>query len=230
MLKAKSHYSQDWHRSESSFEGDRMLINACRKAGLRMHNPKGEWNGYGYENLPLVVEINSLGDMRKFNKLKKECEEKRASGKAKKTLTPEQKKLAWAKRFAKLTGIDTAEALEIADEKLEAKQDRINELEERQSKDGYSTKRDKVINKLRRENPLRYIRDRNHADNILGAHARHTETAYENYLEYLHELEDEKGLQRGYARDLARLLVEGKISIVEVDDNIHCPEILLNPH
>lgn len=64
----------EYKQKSISLQGNRKLINAVRKAGLRTYNPKGSWNGYGYEQLPLEVEINSVGEMRKFNKIKKELE------------------------------------------------------------------------------------------------------------------------------------------------------------
>ena len=54
--------------------GNRKLINVVKKAGLKTYHPKGCWNGFGYEMLPLEVEINSLSEMRKFNKIKRELE------------------------------------------------------------------------------------------------------------------------------------------------------------
>ena len=55
--------------------GNRKLINVVKKAGLKTYHPKGCWNGFGYEMLPLEVEINSLSEMRKFNKIKRELED-----------------------------------------------------------------------------------------------------------------------------------------------------------
>ncbi|GEM_PF-4504976 len=54
-----------------SLDGNRKLQNALRKAGLNLFNPRGGWNGYGYDRLPLAVNITSLSEMRKYNKIKK---------------------------------------------------------------------------------------------------------------------------------------------------------------
>ena len=57
-----------------SLQGNRRLQNAVKKAGLKTVHPQGRFNGYGYEKLPLAVEIHSLGEMRKYNKIKREIE------------------------------------------------------------------------------------------------------------------------------------------------------------
>lgn len=62
---------------------DRKLINRVKKAGINTYHPNGMWNGYGYEQLPLVAEITSLSEMRRFNKIKKELKEERQREKEK---------------------------------------------------------------------------------------------------------------------------------------------------
>lgn len=52
-------------------KSDRKLIYAVKKAGIKTFNPKGEWNGYGYERLPLVAEINNEDEAKLFAKLKR---------------------------------------------------------------------------------------------------------------------------------------------------------------
>ena len=47
------------HRKDE-LEGNRKLINACKKNNLQTFNPQGKWNGYGYEKLPMAVKITSL--------------------------------------------------------------------------------------------------------------------------------------------------------------------------
>ena len=96
-----------------SLNGDRKLINAVKKAGLKTINPNGPYNGYGYEKLPLHVVIESLGDKRKFNSVKNEISD--VPKKAPKT--EEQKMEEWARRLSKLTGMSHSEAMEIAEEK-----------------------------------------------------------------------------------------------------------------
>lgn len=123
---------------------------------------------------------------------------------AKKTVTAEDKKEAWCKRLDKLTGCGIEKARSIAAAKLEYKADRIAEVSDRQYFSGNSKKRDQLINKMRRENPLRRIVDKNHALAILAAHERHEKSDYESRLEYIHDLEDCGVIERGHARRLAR--------------------------
>lgn len=183
-----------------SLDGNRKLINICKKNNLQTFNPKGEWNGYGYEKLPMAVRITSLAEMRKFNKLKKELEESCVESKPK---TAEEKKAEWVKRLCKLTGISEEDAAKIAEEKLEYKEDQIFMLDERQA-ERYSVKRQKLIDKIERSNPLRYIKSKEHAFAILGASNRHTTTDYENKLQILHEMEAEGTIEKGDAKEIAR--------------------------
>lgn len=183
---------------------DRRLIYAVKKAGIHTYHPQGSWNGYGYETLPLVAEITSLSEMRKFNKIKKELEQKPRP----KVKTDEEKKLAWAKRLVRLLADDddynltVEEALEIADEKVNYHIERINELKDRQYKQN-SVRRDSLINKLSRQNPLRYIKDEYHAHKIMDAHHRHHDTCYDYYLREVHEMEEDGELEKGYAKEYA---------------------------
>jgi len=182
-----------------SLNGNRKLINACKKAGLPLHNPQGEWNGYGYKRLPLAVTLSSLKEVRKFNKIKRELNKIPT----KKPKTPEEIREKWAKRLVKLTGISMEDALEIAIEKEDYKQEQIYDLEERQI-DHYSKRRQTLINQITRSNPLRYIKDSNHAQNILAAHHRHSETNYENLLDEGRELAAEGQIARSEVKDYAR--------------------------
>lgn len=183
-----------------SLDCNRKLINVCKKNNLQTFNPKGEWNGYGYEKLPMAVRITSLAEMRKFNKLKKELEESCVESKPK---TAEEKKAEWVKRLCKLTGISEEDAARIAEEKLEYKEDQIFMLDERQA-ERYSVKRQKLIDKIERSNPLRYIKSKEHAFAILGASSRHTTTDYEDKLQILHEMEAEGTIEKGDAKEIAR--------------------------
>ena len=186
---------------------DRRLINAVKKAGINTYHPTGRWNGYGYDQLPLVAQITSLSEMRKFNKIKKEVEDRPAPKKK----TEEEIRMAWAKRLVKLIDdpdeVTLEEALEIADEKTAYKDEKINEMCNRQY-ERYSVKREKLINKMRRANPLRRIKDQSHAWMILNASRRHNCTGYEAYLEEGHWMEDtgslEKGTAKAYPYDMIR--------------------------
>lgn len=188
---------------EISLNGDRKLINKVKKAGLIYGNPKGEWNGYGYEKLPIHVIIFSISQMRVFNKLIKEVEEERIKQKKKPQIDP---KVEWAKRLSKLTGLDINQCLEIANEKIEYKENQIQNLEKRQE-ERFSIKRQKLIDKIERSNPLRYINDEEHAQNIINASERHNNTWYEDKLELIHEYEETYScINKGKAKELARTL------------------------
>ena len=211
-------------------KSDRALICRIKKAGIRTFHPKGRWNGYGYEQLPLVAEIQSLSDMRKFNKIVRELGQERQTAKPQRVRTHEEVITAWAKRLVKMYNqyleeneiseddedkITLEEAIEIANSKLQAKDREIKKLEDRQD-DRYSVKREKLINKKARENPLRWIKDSYHANCIVEAHIRHTDTCYDSILEDIHEKEEDGLLPRGYARDIARDAINtGDFSLID---------------
>lgn len=196
----------EYKTKDIPLNGDRRLINACKKAGLHCYNPQGAWNGYGYERLPMVVEITSVGEMRKFNKLKTELANKPVK------TSKSDPKLSWAKRLSKLTGISVDEAISIADAKLQAKMDEVHKLNLRQC-DRYSIKREKLINKVIRSNPLRYIKDVKHANAIIAAHIRHSETSYDSILDDIHELEADGTIEKGHAKEFARRIIKGDYSV-----------------
>ena len=165
-----------------SLEGNKKLINACKKLGLPLHNPKGKWNGYGYDKLPMSVTIRSLSEMRAFNKLKNE-----SISIEKVVLSDEEKIEKWANRLSKLAGISLEDALIIAEEKLEYKSKQIGIIEDRQQ-EYCSIEREKLINKMKRDNPLRYIKNIEHAEAIVSASIRHNTTNYESMLNYSKDL------------------------------------------
>ena len=182
-----------------SLNGNRKLIYAVKKEGLKTLHPCGKWNGYGYEKLPLAVSIESLGEMRRFNKIVREVEHKPAP----KQKTEEEKIEAWSRRLARLTNITVKEAIEIAKEKIEYKEQKIEEVENRQY-EHYSHQRATLISKMRRENPLRYIKDADHAFNILLASHRHNCTNYDDKLEEGRELANVGIIDRSEVKDYAR--------------------------
>lgn len=102
------------------------------------------------------------------------------------------------------------DAKEIAEEKLGYKWDQISMLEDRQA-ERYSVQREKLIRKLERSNPLRYIKNKEHAMAILEAGNRHTCTDYEKKLKVLHELEKEGFIEKGDAKEIARTQSMGNI-------------------
>jgi hypothetical protein len=108
--------------------------------------------------------------------------------KEKKELTQKEKIEKWAKRLAKLTDITIGEAKKIAEEKIEYKEEKICEMEDRQALEHYSRKRESLINKMRRENPLRRIEDEEHAQRIIAASERHNNSNYEDQLDKAREL------------------------------------------
>ena len=144
---------------------------------INIYNEKGEFNGYGYVRLPKVCEFPKK---KIKNFLVKKV--KTQATKERKKQTEEEKINAWAKRLDKLTGCGVAFARSLAEEKIEYHQDRIDELIDRDC-DSPSKRREKLINKLERENPLRRIVDTDHAERILSASRRHNESNYEFLLE-----------------------------------------------
>lgn len=137
-----------------------------------------DYNGYGWSSWrhsyllapSKVKELQALIEGKKVEQ-------------AKRVKTDEEKEEAWAKRLAKLTGISIEKAKEIALEKINAKTDQWNQLNQRQFDRGYSVKRSRLMNAIDRSNPLRYIKDKDHAMAILAASYRHNCTAYDCLLD-----------------------------------------------
>nr|DAY72081.1 MAG TPA: hypothetical protein [Caudoviricetes sp.] len=147
----------------------------------------------------MAVKIKNLGEMRKFNKLKKEIEEAQQDAPVKKEVDPIEK---WSKRLSKLTGLSYEFCVEIAEEKLEYKEQEIQKLEERQN-ERLSVRRSSLIRKLERSNPLRYIKDKEHAYAIISASRRHNDTDYDEKLNLIHELERDGLIEKGNAKEIA---------------------------
>ena len=74
----------------------------------------------------------------------------------------------------------------MAEEKVDYKNDRISAMISRQFERGDSVKRGKLIAKMERENPLRPIKDYDHALAIIAASKRHNNTDYDNLLPPVH--------------------------------------------
>lgn len=117
--------------------------------------------------------------------------------------TEEEKKEAWAKRLSKLTGVSFERCLEIADEKLNDKVERINDLISRQDI-RYSRRRESLIREIERENPIRRIKDEKHAFNILTASVRHNESDYERRLCEAREMAEWGELDKSEVKEYAR--------------------------
>ena len=111
----------------------------------------------------------------------------------------------WAKRLDKLTGCGVDEAVEIAKEKLEYQNEQIAALNDRQVKDGYSKRRQSLINQISRANPLRRIKNADHAQAILAASHRHNSTCYEVALEHYRDEAKWGNIDHEDVRSLARV-------------------------
>lgn len=142
-----------------------------------------DYNGYGWSNQNNDYYMTASNGKA----LLALVEGKKAEQKPAKTW--EQTRDAWCRRLVRL--LSTCEgyewvtmevAQEIAEEKQDYKQQQINMVESRQY-DRYSVKREKLINKMERENPLRRIEDESHAIAIIEASNRHKNTDYEELLD-----------------------------------------------
>ena len=111
----------------------------------------------------------------------------------------------WARSLVRKSkkAISFEEAKTIAEEKLRYKDERIDAMWSRQD-ERYSIKREKLINKMQRENPLRRIIDYDHALAIIDASERHNKTSYDKFLQQAHELERYGEIERGTAKEWAR--------------------------
>lgn len=174
--------------------------------------PSG-WNGYGYTELDRYILVS-----RKDVKVVMDMLNKRESA-----VKPDEYDLkeAWCRKLVKLTGISMDTARKLAWEKLAAKERQIAELEERQDERGYSVRRERLINKIRRENPLRRIRDEEHAMNILRASARHNNSDYDDQLEIAHKKAFWREIDPALAKEYARshTTYTGDISVFFPDNN-----------
>lgn len=158
-----------------------------------------EYNGYGWGSWIhryLLTNVNA-------KELQALIEGKKAE-KAKNVKTKEDRIKSWAKRLDKLTGCGIDVAIEIANEKLEYQKEKADELEERQIKDRYSARRQKLINQIWRANPLRRIDDADHAQRILAASHRHNNTCYEMALEHYRDEAKFGNIEYEDVRALAR--------------------------
>jgi hypothetical protein len=159
------------------------------------HDRLGEYNGYGYKKLGKhLMPENFVKTKRALLKLETKIVKKKK---------PVNKTLNWYKRLSKLTGISLEQAESIANEKVKYKHKKIQEMEEKQH-ESYSIKRQTLINKMIRENPLRYIKNKEHAEAIVIAHERHTNTNYEDKLFEAKLLVESGDLEPGKVKDYAR--------------------------
>lgn len=161
-----------------------------------IYNPVWDWNGYGYTQYPKEAIFPKL---KIKNFLNKNIEEKKAA----KVLSQEEIETRRVRRLSKLTWITEEEARDIAEEKKDYKEDRIDMMEARQA-DHYSRKREVLINKMYRENPLRYIKDAEHAEYILEASNRHNNTDYEMRLDEAREKAEFGEIDKSEIKEYAR--------------------------
>jgi len=178
-------------KNSTKNEEKHLKLNAKENNIIKYINPKysqdrlGAYNGFGYEKLGKHLFSDNFKEVLKF--LKKIEKSQTVEKNIKTSLSQEEKEEKWLKKLVKLTGCTLEEASEILKEKKEYKEEKIEEMEDRQS-ERFSVRRQKLIEKMRRENPLRAIKDELHARNILEASKRHTSTNYESLLEEGREL------------------------------------------
>ena len=157
------------------------------------------FNGYGYQNHYHEYYLTAK-DGKAFVEL--------LNGKkttTKKVKSDEEVRDEWARSLVRKSknAVTFEDAQIIAEEKLKYKEDRIADMKSRQD-ERYSVKREKLINKMQRENPLRRIIDYDHALAIIDASERHNKTSYDKFLQEAHELERYGEIERGTAKEWAR--------------------------
>ena len=185
------------------FDGRKSLLGKLKtfveEKKIAYHTYGDNFNGYGYQDNYHEYYLTSK-DGKAFIELlngKKTTE--------KKVKTYEEIRDEWARSLVKKSknAVTFEEAKTIAEEKLKYKDDRIAAMRSRQY-ERYSVKREKLINKMQRENPLRRIIDYDHALAIIDASNRHNKTPYDKFLQQAHELEHYGEIERGTAKEWAR--------------------------
>ena len=165
------------------------------------------YNGYGYQDHYHEYYLTAK-DGKAFMEL--------LNGKkttTKKVKSDEEVRDEWAKSLVRKSknAVTFEEAQSIAEEKLKYKDERIDAMSSRQD-ERYSIKREKLINKMKRENPLRRIIDYDHALAIIDASNRHNKTPYDKFLKQAHELERYGEIERGTAKEWAREQIKQIVS------------------
>ena len=171
----------------------RGLQNSAKKLGIEPVIRRGEWNGYG-----CPISGRMITPMQ-FSRIIKDNDKKPVRI----PLTEEEKEENWAKRLAKLAEISIEEARTIAEEKIDYKQEKIDEIDGRQA-EHYSSRRQSLLNKMQRANPLRRITDGEHAQAILAASNRHNNTDYDYLLDEGREKAKFGEIDRSEVREYAR--------------------------
>lgn len=165
------------------------------------------YNGYGYQNHYHEYYLTAK-DGKAFLEL---LNGKKAT--EKKIKSDEEVRDEWARSLVRKSknAVSFEDAQIIAEEKLKYKDDRIDAMRSRQY-ERYSVKREKLIEKMKRENPLRRIIDYDHALAIIDASERHNKTSYDKFLEQAHELERYGEIERGTAKEWARQQIKQIVS------------------
>ena len=156
------------------------------------------YNGYGYQDHYHEYYLTAK-DGKAFIEM--------LNGKktTKKVKSDEEVRDEWARSLVRKSKntVSFEDAQIIAEEKLRYKDERIAAMWSRQY-ERYSIKREKLIEKMKRENPLRRIIDYDHALAIIDASNRHNKTSYDKFLQEAHELERYGEIERGTAKEWAR--------------------------
>ena len=185
------------------FDGRNSLLgklkNFVEEKKIEYRTYGANYNGYGYQDNYHEYYLTAK-DGKAFIELlngKKTTE--------KKVKSYEEVRDEWARSLVKKSknAVSFEDAQSIAEEKLKYKEDRIAAMWSRQDS-RYSIKREKLINKMQRENPLRRIIDYDHALAIIDASERHNKTSYDKFLQQAHELERYGEIERGTAKEWAR--------------------------
>lgn len=185
----------------------RIIVKGFRCAGkvaeyIRDHklaqiNNKSNWNGWGYQDHEHGYLL-TYSDAIEVKRMLADRENK------KKPKTEEDQISTWVRQMQKYVDMPADELRHMAEEKLAYKEHQMQALEERQAERRFSVRRQKLIEQIRRSNPLRRVENAEHAERILAAHVRHSNTDYEAQLEEAHRLEfwrEWVGSARNYAHE-----------------------------
>ena len=185
------------------FDGRNSLLGKLKtfveEKKIDYHTYGDNFNGYGYQDHYHEYYLTAK-DGKAFLEL--------LNGKkttAKNVKSYEEIRDEWARSLVRKSknAVTFEEAKSIAEEKLRYKDERIDAMSSRQY-ERYSVKREKLIEKMKRENPLRRIIDYDHALAIIDASNRHNKTSYDKFLQQAHELERYGEIERGTAKEWAR--------------------------
>ena len=184
------------------FDGKTSLLGKLKtfveEKKIAYHTYGDNYNGYGYQDHYHEYYLTAK-DGKAFIEM--------LNGKktTKKVKSDEEVRDEWARSLVRKSKntVSFEDAQIIAEEKLKYKDERIEAVRSRQY-ERYSVKREKLINKMQRENPLRRIIDYDHALAIIDASNRHNKTSYDKFLQEAHELERYGEIERGTAKEWAR--------------------------